>query len=147
MKYPFIKYVETLVMRKLPPEDVKAGLDIYNLEMPLSDIMVIREGLEKAFPEYFKSPEIVPPSEVLEQINIETMFAYLYKVYTPKSVKGVKGSFEVVNDMLMYRLITSLALAKITEEDIELIVNGKFNIDYEHEDIESFLHYFFDVQG
>ncbi|MCK5613650.1 hypothetical protein KAR91_67920, partial [Candidatus Pacearchaeota archaeon] len=41
----------------------------------------------------------------------------------------------------------SLALAKITDEDIELIVNGKFNMSYSHVDIEQFLHYFFDVKG
>ena len=45
----------------------------------------------------------------------------------------------------MYRLITSLAFAKITDEDIELIVNGKYNIQYSSDDIEQFLYYFFDV--
>jgi hypothetical protein len=41
--------------------------------------------------------------------------------------------------------MSSLALASVTEEDIELIVNAKYNIHYGPEDIKEFLHYFFNV--
>ena len=44
-------------------------------------------------------------------------------------VEGVSGSFKLLNDRLMYRLMTSLALANVNSEDIELIINGKYDID------------------
>jgi hypothetical protein len=74
------------------------------------------------------------------------MYGYLKKVVTSEGIDGVKGAFEIINDPMMYRLITSLALAKITDEDIELIVNGKYNFQYSSDDIEEFLHYFFNVK-
>lgn len=74
------------------------------------------------------------------------MFGYLFKVEVPSGTLGIKGAFNVTEDPLMYRLITSLALARITNEDIELIINGKYNISYAAEDIQEFLHYFFNVK-
>jgi len=73
------------------------------------------------------------------------MFSYQFKIEVPRGTDGIKGAFKIMNDPLMYRLITSLALANITEEDIELIVNGKYNIEYSSEDVQEFLHYFFNV--
>ncbi len=75
------------------------------------------------------------------------MYGYLYNKEVSAGTLGIEGAFSLLNDPLMYRLITSLALAGITEEDIELIVNGKYNIHYTSEDIKEFLHYFFKVDG
>jgi len=38
-----------------------------------------------------------------------------------------------------------MALALITDEDIELIVNGKYNMEYSSDDVKMFLKYFFNV--
>jgi len=75
------------------------------------------------------------------------MYGYLFDVYTSDTnTKDIEGAFKILSDPLMKRLVTSLAIANITTEDIELIVNGKYNIDYSHEHIALFLKYFFDVQ-
>ena len=74
------------------------------------------------------------------------MYGYIFEVYTDKTnVSDIDGAFKILNDPLMKRLVTSLAMAGITTEDIELIVNGKYNIEYSHEHIVLFLKYFFDV--
>jgi hypothetical protein len=75
------------------------------------------------------------------------MYGYVFKAEVASGIEGVDGAFQVLNDPLMYRLITSMALAGITEEDIELIVNGKYNIHYSSDDIRQFLHYFFNVSN
>lgn len=74
------------------------------------------------------------------------MFGFMFKTEVPSGTLGIQGAFNVMDDPLMYKLITSLALARITNEDIELIVNGKYNISYVAEDIQAFLHYFFNVK-
>ena len=73
------------------------------------------------------------------------MYTYEIEVEGPVDVVGVEGAFQILNDPLMNRLISSLALAKITDEDIELLANGKYNAEYAGEDITEFLHYFFNV--
>jgi hypothetical protein len=75
------------------------------------------------------------------------MYGYIFDIYTDKTnVRDIEGAIKILNDPLMKRLVTSLAIASITTEDIELIVNGKYNIDYSHENIKLFLKYFFDVE-
>jgi len=45
----------------------------------------------------------------------------------------------------MYRTITSLAMSGVTPEDLELIVNGKYDIEYSSADLDQFLKYFFET--
>ena len=72
------------------------------------------------------------------------MYGYIFEIYTDKTnVQDIEGAIKILNDPLMKRLVTSLAIASITTEDIELIVNGKYNIDYSHENIKFFLKYKF----
>ncbi len=75
------------------------------------------------------------------------MFSYITKLEVPCGTLGIKGAFDILEDPAMHQLITALAIARITDEDIELLVNGKFNVQYSPEDIKEFLHYFFDVEG
>ena len=73
------------------------------------------------------------------------MFCHFTGLQFPEKLDKVDGAFKLLNDPLMYRLITSMGLALITDEDIELIINGKFNMEYSAEDIKLFLKYFFNV--
>tara|TARA_Y100000310_G_C20488788_1_gene718105 strand:- start:572 stop:904 length:333 start_codon:yes stop_codon:yes gene_type:complete len=74
------------------------------------------------------------------------MYGHLFNIYTPSiDVVSIEGALSIVNDPLMKRLISSLAMSNITAEDIELVVNGKYNVEYSHANIELFLKYFFDV--
>lgn len=74
------------------------------------------------------------------------MYGHIFGVHVPSiDPSHVKGAFKILNDPLMSRLVSSLAMANINSEDIELIVNGKYNVEYSHENVELFLKYFFDV--
>jgi hypothetical protein len=74
------------------------------------------------------------------------MYGYMFDVYTPTTdIASIEGCLNILQDPLMKRLISSLAISNITAEDIELVVNGKYNVEYSHSNIEMFLKYFFDV--
>lgn len=73
------------------------------------------------------------------------MYGYMFN-HQVGDVEGVSGSFKLLNDRLMYRLMTSLALANVNSEDIELIINGKYDIEYTSEEVDNFLFYFFNVE-
>lgn len=74
------------------------------------------------------------------------MFAHLTGFSLPENKPSVEGAFQLLNDPMMYRLITSMAIALINDEDIELIVNGKFNMEYTASDVKMFLKYFFNLE-
>ncbi|MCX7871543.1 MAG: hypothetical protein N2485_08295, partial [bacterium] len=147
---PFIKYIESLVVCKYSPEKIKE--EILKLNVPLSKefdeeaIYEVYRKISNLNPDYFKNPTELPDIQFLKELEIEKMVAYLLKLEIPDPISGVIGAFEIVNDLDMYRVITAMALAKITEEDIELIVNAKYNIHYEPDDVKEFLHYFFNVK-
>jgi len=74
------------------------------------------------------------------------MYGHLFDTYVPSiDIASIEGAMSILDDPLMKRLITSLAISNITTEDIELVVNGKYNVEYSHENIKLFLKYFFDV--
>lgn len=146
MKVPFIKYIETLVVGRYNVNQIVAELQAINLELPLQGIVYIADTLKATNPEYFEDTTSSPELSWLHELEIEKMFGYKFNFVLPEGVLGIAGAFKIINDPLMYRLITSMALANITDEDIELIVNGKYNIEYSSEDVTCFLHYFFNLK-
>ena len=144
MQVPFIKYIEALVVGRLSDVQIMHKLSELNLGFPEKGITIVRKRFMDERPDYFHKKDEVD-LVWLADWDVEKMFGHLFNTEVPTGTEGIKGAFEVLNDPLMYRLITSMALSGITKEDIELIVNGKYNIHYTSEDIEEFLKYFFNV--
>lgn len=149
LKIPFLKYIEALIACKLPLEEIVKRITA--LGVPLSDsfseevIENMHRKLAATNVKYFSVPNSIPDLDWLRQYNIHKFVAYELKLEIAEGTKSIEGAFQLLNDPEMYRIISSLALAKVEEEDIDLIVNGKYNIHYSVEDIMDFLHYFFDV--
>jgi len=147
MLIPHLKYIESLIVAKKPLDKVVEGIEDYDLHVPEEALPLILDTLRSERPDYFdgKNPEPLDPQWV-RSLEIEEMVCYLTNFSFPEKLNSPKKAFQLLNDPLMYRLITSMALGRITDEDIELIVNGKFNMEYEAEDIHLFLKYFFNVR-
>ena len=147
MKLPYIKFIETLIIGRLHPATIQKKLLEANIQFPDIGISEVHKQLTKFYPEHFSKEKPPVTSEILQELDIEKMYSYVFNVSIFSGVDGIHGAMEIMNDPLMYRLITSMAIAKITDQDIELIVNGKYNSEYSFEDIKEFLHYFFNLQG
>jgi len=147
MKIPHERYVRTLVAGRLEPAEILTRLEKVNLSFPLPGVQKIHEEMSDEQPDYFKDKKVSVEVQWLKDWGISEMFGYVFDVYTGDDIESIKGAFKLLDDPLMFRLITSLAIARITSEDIELIVNGKYNVEYSHDNIEMFLKYFFDIAG
>ncbi|MBC8436998.1 hypothetical protein H8D85_01595 [bacterium] len=145
MRIPHERYVKTLVAGRLEPQEILDRLEKVGLSFPLPGVQAIHQELSDEQPDYFKDKRTSIEVQWLKDWGISEMYGYLFDTYTGDNVEGIKGAFKLLDDPLMFRLITSLAIAKITSEDIELIVNGKYNVEYSHDNIELFLKYFFDI--
>jgi len=145
MKIPYIKYIEALVCSKLTKDQIEEKLADQEFFIPFDGVDQVHATLAKINPDYITKNQ--PDPNWLMELGVDKMVSYLRKLDMPNGTIGIEGAFRLLEDPLMYRLITSLALAKITDEDIELIVNGKYNISYTSEDITEFLHYFFNVKS
>ncbi len=145
MKVPHIKYIEALVCSKLTRDQIYDRLSDQEFFITFQGVDQVHNTLAQINPGYITKNE--PDPNWLMEMNIDKMVSHIRKLEMPRGTAGIEGAFKILEDPLMYRLITSLALAKITDEDIELIVNGKYNINYTPEDITEFLHYFFNVKS
>lgn len=113
---------------------------------PAELIQNLYEDLYKSNPDHFDEGDLANPDmDWLEDYGIAALYAYKFNKGCREMDPGIKGAFKMLDDPLMRRAIQSLAFAKVNDEDIELIVNGKFDIGYATEDFEAFLKYFFDV--
>jgi len=144
MKVPYIKYVEALVCSKYTRDEIYDRLATQEFFITFNGVDQVHDTLAQVNPDFILKNH--PDPRWLEELGVDKMVSYLRKLEMPRGDIGILGAFRILEDPLMYRLITSLALAKITDEDIELIVNGKYNINYTSEDITEFLHYFFNVK-
>ena len=137
-------------MCKKSASDILVLLQQQNLPFDSQQLQVVYAALMKKYPDYFSITKQLPEIDavgIISEMQIGEMYAFLNKVELPCGVLGICGAFDLLNDNLMNRLLSSMALAKITDEDIELIVNGKFNMQYTHEDVVMYLKYFFDVKN
>lgn len=146
MLVPHIKFIESLIIAKKPLDEITEELKKWGLNTPDKVLAVMLETIRKDNPDYFDPirPESADPQWIRE-LDIPEMFCHLTNFSFPERLPTVHRAFQLIDDPLMYRLVTSMALAKMNDEDIDLIVNGKFNMEYEASDIKMFLKYFFKV--
>ena len=148
MLIPYQKYVEALIIGKLDKPRVFDNLKKLQLSIPPPNYQAAHKYLYKIVPDYLDDDDETVESQALEDLQIADMVGHLFDICINRAPIGVKGAIRILNDPQMRRLMTCLALASITSEEIELIVNGKFTgNNYASEDIESFLHYFFNLSN
>lgn len=120
------------------------------LLIPQIDYQAIKKYLSQVVTsKYFLDDTIILEPKVLDDLQVADMTAHLFKsIHIDRAPIGVEGALRILSDPQMRRLLTCLALASITSEEMELILNNKFaGHSYTSEDIESYLHYFFNLSA
>tara|TARA_Y100000310_G_scaffold77142_1_gene73688 strand:- start:776 stop:1546 length:771 start_codon:yes stop_codon:yes gene_type:complete len=115
------------------------------LVIPPVDYTKVFKYLYSTIPDYLDDAQAPAEPAILNELQIADMVGFLFPIHISRAPIGVEGAFRILNDPLMRRLMTCLALASITSEEMELIVNSKYSVNYATEDIESFLYYFFNL--
>lgn len=152
MKLPFTKYLEALVMCRYDNEKIQKELNKMPiplaLNFPEQAIDMVRNKLQELNPEYLNPPfqDDYPNMDILKELDIFDITHFLLKIDAGYPLKHVSGAFELLYDPEMFAKMSSLAFANVSEQDIELIVHGKYNIHYDEIQIKEFFHTFFSVQ-
>ena len=144
---PHLKFIEALVATKLPIHSIKEKLQDLDLRVDDQVLAVIINTIRSNYPTYFSETDPDPVTALwLEELDVLEMYAHLEGNSDFKqNILKMDGAVKLLQDPLMYRIITSIAMAHIEPEDIELIVQAKFNLEYSEDDINLFLKYFFSV--
>lgn len=151
MKLPFIKYIQARFAAKHDFQSILTDLAV--MGVPLSDKITeeigrqIYNSLVKSDPDYYSLKTSTPDINVLRNLHIEKMTLNYLNLASSADTAGLEGANQILLDKEMYIIISSMALAKITQEDIELLIAGKYNIHYTKDDINEFLNYYFNVHS
>ena len=139
---PHINFIRTLVAAKRTPSQILDYLEKYSLDIPPNKVIkdTVAE-FKKMQPDYYKDKDAKIDIEWLESLGLDRLFGYIFKQQINNEIGSLEGALNLMNDRLMYRLMTSLALAGVQPEDIELIINGKYDVEYSSENVDQFLFY------
>lgn len=150
MKLPFINYIKVLIVCGKTVEEI---LDILLATgLPLTDkvtphmIRTIAAYLNKSNPKWFNTQTGAPDLVWLKDEGIDKFVAKELQLSIDGGTDGIDGAVAILSDKTMYTVLTALALVKASDEDIELIINIKYNIHFSIYDIKEFLNYFFNMQ-
>jgi hypothetical protein len=143
---PHLKYIEALVFAGWSPEKVEQHFLEKGLPFPEKHVAVIYSTIRSSYPDFFPPLQLSPDIDLLKDLGILEAYAFIRELQVDGvNPKHMEGAYGILDDPTMHRLVTSLAIAKLEDEDIELLANGKFNITFTVEDIKLFLKYFFNL--
>jgi hypothetical protein len=147
VRIPERKYMEVLIAGRISPVLFADDLSMHKIALPSEKIILaIHDELVASNPEYF-SQDVEPDPDWLKDTGLSPMFYYRWKKPTDASIRGCDGAFRMLGDPRMLKYMHLLSFAGITQEDIELILNSKYNISYEPEDFQVFFKYFANYTG
>jgi hypothetical protein len=148
LRLPHENYIKTLIAsRKGVHAIVKEVTDTTNVFCSEDIVLELREQMYLERSSYFDNLNEEVDIDWLESHNIDRMFGYLYDHQIRRDIIGAEGALRLLDDQRMFLVTTSLALCGVDDMDIELFVNGKFDLDYTGPDIKEFLNMFFDIKS
>jgi len=142
IRVPERHYIETLIVGRNNSSLIIDELQSHNIPIPTNDMKAIYENIVKTNPKYFQDESMPVDEEWVEGLTLSPMFFYRFKKPTEKSLQGCEGAFKILEDPKVTKYIHALLLNGVPKEDIELIINARYNIAYDSPDFDVFIHNF-----
>jgi hypothetical protein len=145
MKWPHKKFIQAILCERYGPDQVLEELDKWNLPFPTQDLQDIYIEIKPQQAAYFNHRRKEIDRDFLDKEGLHQMWAYYFKKPTELDTHPIGGAFALLENIQLRILLYAMALAGTSAEDMELIVNGKFDINASSDDVDAFLYYFFNL--
>lgn len=147
--YPHRRYIMSNLLIGRSVKEISEECQLYSFDIPdTATIAAYQKQLKGMFPLFDKQR---PDFDALLTMDLYHLVVYYlesdpgqYPLALPMQPIGIEGAFRIIEDPHMRKLITTLSLGNIQDEDIELIINARYNYNYASEDVRMFVHYFAD---
>jgi hypothetical protein len=140
VRIPERKYIESLIVGGFNSNMISEDLTNKKILLPTPT------KLKEIYDDITSDAEFnktSPSADWLEDRGIASMYSYRFKhSFDDVSVKGIENAFKMLEDPQMRKFMYALSLAGIPDEDVELIINGRYDITYETPDFQAFAQYF-----
>jgi hypothetical protein len=149
MKWPHDKYVITLLCGKMSFEDIASEMLRWALPYDQDRVHELHKELEEKDPEYFKNGLTTEIKyDVLKEYKIEDMYGYFFERGVEVATDHLENTFHLLENRHLRTLLFSTILAGMSSDEIELILNEKYdNINTSSASVDAFIHYFFNLEG
>lgn len=146
---PNKRYILSNLLVKRSVAEITKECQTYNLDIPSSDTIA---RYQKFLADKVPFNPDAPDFDVLLENKLYHMVAYYLlesgtTAIIPMSPIGVEGAFRILEDNHMRRIITALSLANMQNEDIDLIINARYNHNYDPEEVRLFVQFFCDFSN
>lgn len=145
IRVPEKLYIRTLIMGRNNSSLIVDELNSHAIPLPQENAMKrIYEEVITSNPAYFQDAAQLATDEWIEQMDVHPMFYYRFKkaADAPMSIQGCKGAFKILEDPKIVRIIHALRLNGVPSEDVELVINAKYNIAFDSPDFDVFIKFF-----
>ena len=146
IKWPHKKFIQTLICGRLSADSILDHLQKWALPFPTDDLQDMYEEIREKHPAYFARTSHVIKAKILRTLKIEPIYAHYFKKGTTHDISHIPGIFKLLDNRQIRTFIFATVLAGISSDDIELILNGKFDINASSLEIDGFIDYFFNLQ-
>ena len=146
-KYPHLKFIQALICGGTAPDDILVELNKYNLPFPADNYNAIQKDLKKMDPEFFKktSKKNFIDRDVADILDIVPMLAYKFNYPAGMDISYFDKTFEMLENNNIRIFLYVMFMADLKIDEIELSVNEKFDINASTKAIQSYRHYFFNL--
>jgi len=146
-RIPEKKYIQTLIAGKLNASLLIDDLQSRGIPIPANDLKALYDEMVSSNPEYFKTPDAEVDLEWIESLDLQPLYHHRFKKAYGKSLRGAIEAMQMLEDPRLRKYIHVLCISGIPKDDIELILNAKYDIAYESEGYETFMKFFANYEG
>lgn len=147
MKNPHRKFVEALVCGKMASEDIANEMVRWGLPFQNSLITKSYTAFKDKDPPWYagKSEDVNP--DLLKELKVAAMYGYIFNRGVDVDVTPVEEAFSFLENRNIRTLLFAMSLAGMDSEEVELIINEKFEVNATSAGIDAFMFYFFNMDG
>lgn len=146
-RIPEKKFIQLLIAGRLNASLVIDELQTRRITPPLADLKALYDEIVDTNPTYFTDFDIPVDPDWIESLDLGPLFFHRFKIHSPKSLSGCPGAMKILEDPRLVRYILVLCMAGIPRDDLELILNARYDISYDSPDFDVYLKFFANFEG
>jgi hypothetical protein len=139
-------YIQTLIIGGMTPQMVIDELTRLSLPIPTNEMPEIVDELRAAVPRFFSHKEI-PDEAIMEELGLAPMYYYRFNKFYSKSIDGCASALEMLQDPQIRKFVLALSMAGISLTDVELLINGRYSMNWESPDFQMYAKYFCNLEN
>jgi hypothetical protein len=148
MEWPHKRFIQALLCGKMDMAGVSTEMIKWALPHNDTYARILLKDLYGKDPAYFEGKKQEITQDLLKSLKIESMYGYYFKKGVDVNLDSLQEAFNFMENREIRTLLFCTILAGMDFDEVELILNEKFDgLNATSDAIDTFVNYFFDLSG